>query len=326
MNAGNRFIASAALAALAALSVSPTAQAAFTDGSTPYTDLTGTGTTSDSYGSPAAAGWHNNSVDGGDSVYWEYPAHGNAPLYYQETWGSTLKTIGTVIIDTSTRPFSGTVYAQTSPGGPYSTVVGSFGPNSKRGVTVVNPTTTSMYGIKIEINSSTDSSWYQAGEVSLYKETFDNVARGQTSVFTVNGSPSGGGSLTDESWGTEWRSSTGDGTYTAGFEFTDGLAHPVQALRYAGGVPHAANYYVWRNPTVQIKQGGIWSDLGTVNFSNTSESLRWIDFGAQLQVQGVRFSGVNPGINNGGDVFIDDIMALAMPPSPPPSGTLVTIR
>jgi hypothetical protein len=139
-------------------------------------------------------------------------------------------------------------------------------------------------------------------------------------------SGSGGSSLTDESWDTEWRSSTSAGTYTAGFEFTDGLAHPVQALRYAGGVPHAANYYVWRNPTVQIKQGGIWSDLGTVNFSNTSESLHWIDFGAQLQVQGVRFSGVNPGINNGGDVFIDEIMALAMPPSPPPSGTLIMLR
>lgn len=300
---------SAVLATLMLLASATLARAAIIDGHCPFTDLTGTGTTSDSLNpsGSASAAWHDKILLGSGSVYWQYSAHGGAPLYYQETWGSTLKTIGTVVIDASERDFGGTIYAQTTPGGLYNTVIGSFTPY-KKGVFIVNPSLTTMYGIKVELNTSSDTNWYEASEICLYKETFGNLAKGQTTVVA----PGSAASLTDESYVTNFRSGAA-GNYTVGFEFTDGQAHAVQALRYTGGSGSNVPNWIWSNPTVQIKQSGIWTDVGTVNFDSSLEQFRWIDFGSQLLVQGVRFSGAISGVPH--DVFIDDIVATLPEPA-----------
>lgn len=279
-----------------------TSWAAITAGVNPFGNIIGTGTTTANGG--GVAPWYDGDVKGSS-----YILKSSGVLYYEERW-TTPQQIGTIMLDATDRQAGGTVFVTTSPGGPLTQQVATYSTPNNNSTVLVPVGQGGVYGVRVEVNQSTDASYYQIGEMEIWqKQPGANRATGG-SLVRSGGSLYGSGNLTDQSFATEWRADENASVNWAGWEFSDNHYEWARGARISSTSYHGSTW-CWRDFDVQVKQGGVWSSALVRAAVPAGDTLYWIDFGQELSIQGIRLygstaDGNNPTANNG--KIVDEIM------------------
>lgn len=280
-------------------------------GVNPFGDWAGTGTAAHN-GAGDASQWHDQNAGTG-----MWLAAGATKLTYTETWTSP-KYVRNVYLFSDGRPAGGNVYCSTTLGGPLTTPLTTFS------IGTVNtqmwiPVDTTVYGVKVEVNDDKGTGYYQMGEVGFQVENLPaDMALGQTAIRSPNYYPDGNANgIIDGRWDDrqyQWRAGETGTDCWAGFVFADGTAKGVGALELYASIQHGEGWG-WHNADLQVMQNGVWNSLGKMN--STGTNFYWIDFGGNIQIQGVRLYGStalgNNPVGTGGGKIIDEIFAFAVP-------------
>ncbi len=299
-----------AIVALVFVASAPRASG-YVGGVNPFGDWAGTGTAAHN-GTGGAGQWHDQS-----SGTAPYRAIADGPLTYTETWTSP-KYVKNLEFFTGDRAAGGNVYYSTTLGGPLTTPLTTFSIASGYVETWI-PVDTTVYGLKVEVNDAKSTGYYQMGEVGFQPENLPaDMALGQTAVRSSNYYPDGNpdGIIDGQYWDRphQWRAGESGTDCWAGFVFADGTAKGVGALKIYASIQHGEGWG-WHNADLQVMQNGVWNSLGKMNSAGTN--FYWIDFGGNIQIQGVRLYGStalgNNPVGTGGGKIVDELMAFAVP-------------
>jgi len=289
-----------------AMVVAWSSQAAVTQGG-PFS-VAGTGVLSEN----ASATWVNNSVGGSNHVQ---VVTGSEVMVYQEMWDLPT-TISSFIFDGGERAFGGDIYVATHPGGPCDTLVTSFSAPVDWSTALVNVSTRTVYGVRVEFNQAValGKDHQQLAHLSIFSSPLgDNLALGMP---TIQSNPDviyrDGGSVTDSNLGSEWRATGSADVNWIGFEVPDGGTIDIDYIRVTMACMHGTQW-AWHDFDVQLKRNGKWEDAVIRVNVPASESICWISLGEVMTVEGIRLYGSVEGGNNpvvnGSGLIVDDIMA-----------------
>ncbi|OPZ30630.1 MAG: hypothetical protein BWZ02_00658 [Lentisphaerae bacterium ADurb.BinA184] len=301
-------------------------------GVNPYGNILGTGSMSSNgmYGASSAQ-WHDLMRT---APYQAYPT----VLYYEERW-TTPQDFDAIFL-TRERVVGGTIMKAVTPGGAFDTAVESFSflgaePQFLHASTANGG---GAYGVRVEVNVTKNNDYFQMADMEfLAQDPGANIALGATTIYSSPAwSAYGTGEVTDGNLVSARRAPTTGTEAWVGWEFPEDASQWVRALRVSSSYQHGAAWG-WHNFNLQVKQNGVWNDLGQASLPSTEE-FHWINFETDIEIQGVRLYGSdllgNNPVRSGGGLIIDDIFAYAgVNPIPEPAtavlaaaGALVLLR